>query len=723
MKKALKWIAIILGILILVIGLTPVIFWLTLDEYKTSYTFSNEPEDGIGEATIQPSVWEVGEWNTEQGTEELLITYRVGENGMPEGSALRINFGHLLDFNGEQRLYIPLTITAVSAIFFDIDLYQNPKVQTDGDAELEVTAPSWWQAFTKLLGLIKYKRTEDGLNNPDNLMQSIDREYCLEIKIVEGELKPGDSIMVQLGNVESGQGLKSPHRMNELELVVSTDGNGNGTFKPIENCPILKVIATEPKQLHVIAPSNPIVGEPFTVLVKATDNYYLPNIISIYDSQIIFEYDYNIEGPTFYQFNPQVDEGLHEFEFTIKQEGIYRITVKDENGLIGISNPMDTRPVEKPIVWGDMHSHSIISYDADSTPDYVFQFHRDINYLDFACLSDHDLIGITPFVERRGFLGRTQEEWDYMQQISDKYNDPGRFVAIKGFEWTHYSLGHRNVYYPPWEINLPLYCHSNPDFDNPDKLAAALKNVDCLIIPHSPAWATQAHLEMTNQFDWGTQPIPQQRVVEIYSCHGASEYYDNPYAVDKGLQEAPTDSELILGLMNYIIAQAPPDSGNFVQDALANGWRLGFIGCSDMHYLAYTRQAYKQGITGAFVNELSRAGVYEALYNRESYATTNCRMIIYFYANDIHPMGSEITLSSNQSPIFKMEVIGTDTLSKVELIKYDGDKYSTLFSAEPNSDYFSQTVSDVEFSSPSFYYLRVTQKDGNMGWASPIWID
>ena len=38
------------------------------------------------------------------------------------------------------------------------------------------------------------------------------------------------------------------------------------------------------------------------------------------------------------------------------------------------------------------------------------------------------------------------------------------------------------------------------------------------------------------------------------------------------------------------------DSGNFVRDALQAGWRFGFIGSSDMHYLSHIDQA---GAVGA----------------------------------------------------------------------------------------------------------------------------
>ncbi len=315
--------------------------------------------------------------------------------------------------------------------------------------------------------------------------------------------------------------------------------------------------------------------------------------------------------------------------------------------------------------------------------------------------------------DRDRTLGQTEEQWKHLQKLSDKYNAPGRYITIKAYEWTNYPRGHRNIYFSPEIKDPPLFCWTHKENDTPKKLNARLEGIDALIIAHSPAWRTGDIV-----YDWGP-PTDKFRLVEIYSTHGASEYYDNPYPVHKGSKEIPSDSLLIKKILMYDIDQAPADSGNFVQDALAKGWKFGFIGSGDLHYLAYINQAYKAGIAAVFSQKLARNGIYRGLYNRETYATTGVRIGVRFSCNGF-PMGSET--STTGAPRFKGEVIGTDKIKLIELVKFDGNEYSSVYRIESNKDIVQLDFTDRNFKDDSFYYLRTTQDDGNMAWASPIWI-
>jgi len=121
-------------------------------------------------------------------------------------------------------------------------------------------------------------------------------------------------------------------------------------------------------------------------------------------------------------------------------------------------------------------------------------------------------------------------------------------------------------------------------------------------------------------------------------------------------------------------------------------------------------------------SEKIKENVFNALKNRKCYATTGERIILEFNLEG-NPMGSIITRDSlPDSTRINLYVFaaGTDRLEKVELIK-DNQVIETKATDDEflELDYTDKSLPpDKEI----FYYVRVTQRDGNMGWSSPIYI-
>ncbi|MFH1527917.1 MAG: DUF3604 domain-containing protein, partial [Bacteroidota bacterium] len=105
---------------------------------------------------------------------------------------------------------------------------------------------------------------------------------------------------------------------------------------------------------------------------------------------------------------------------------------------------------------------------------------------------------------------------------------------------------------------------------------------------------------------------------------------------------------------------------------------------------------------------------------RMVYATSGSKIQLAFSIQD-SPMGSEITLA--EAPEIKFEVIGTDKLHKVILVK-DNLDYLIL-----GRDIYDGRGIRYSFTDETpergkhFYYLRVIQENGEMAWSSPIWVD
>lgn len=179
--------------------------------------------------------------------------------------------------------------------------------------------------------------------------------------------------------------------------------------------------------------------------------------------------------------------------------------------------------------------------------------------------------------------------------------------------------------------------------------------------------------------------------------------------------------------------------GSIVKALLAN-CRFGFVGgglddrgeFGDLYDNDQTQ--YSPGLTAVFAEQLTRQSIFDAIYNRNCYATTGERIIVGLFLAGL-PMGTEIDTTAKPGLHVNRHITGyvsgTQNLKLVELIR--NGKVLTKFT--PNSHILDfeyddmESLSDVALDANDkkapfvFYYLRVLQEDGHMAWSSPIWVD
>ncbi|MCA1727759.1 MAG: DUF3604 domain-containing protein, partial [Actinobacteria bacterium] len=105
------------------------------------------------------------------------------------------------------------------------------------------------------------------------------------------------------------------------------------------------------------------------------------------------------------------------------------------------------------LVHCDMHNHTVLS-DGNGDPAAAFGSMRSAG-LDVAALTDHSTIAYKSPVDpcfwgcggEESLAGINEESWRTLGQLADQANDPGTFVAIRGFEWSSPSMGHMNVWF------------------------------------------------------------------------------------------------------------------------------------------------------------------------------------------------------------------------------------------------------------------------------------
>jgi hypothetical protein len=149
----------------------------------------------------------------------------------------------------------------------------------------------------------------------------------------------------------------------------------------------------------------------------------------------------------------------------------------------------------------------------------------------------------------------------------------------------------------------------------------------------------------------------------------------------------------------------------YIWNALAKGYRYGFIASSD--HLA-THNSY----TCVWAEEFTNPAPFEAISQRRCYAATDkidCRMQM-----GPHFMGSEF--SAAEVPPLEVAVVGTAEIDRIDVIKDNRVVYSQR--PDPPSRQARFQFQDMQ-PGPGihYYYARVIQRDRNMAWLSPIWVE
>jgi len=397
-------------------------------------------------------------------------------------------------------------------------------------------------------------------------------------------------------------------------------------------------------------------------------------------------------------FNPATGEWLAKlprpvgaFEgFKFTEPGCGRVTLRNPGtGAVGVSNPAEVveEGPEFRLYWGDLHCQTFFS-DGLRCPEELYEFAKEEGMLDIFGLADHD-------------YGLSQLQWRYFVEVTNSFYRPGEFVTIVGYEWTSDRYGHRNLHFPG-DWGQLLKC-TEKEGHTLERIREHARRNGALLVPHHTA-----NFKMGCSWDQGWDP-ECERLVEIYSVWGNS--------------ERPSSE----GNTRPIRVSGGEREGQHVLDALDRGYRFGFIGGGDTHdgrpgdelHTLQEREDYKllwrQGIMGVWARELTREGVWEALWARRVYASSNCRILLWVTVCDA-PMGSELRCSGPRR--MAVRALGEGPISLLEVVR----NRRTIAELRPHQETVSWSVEDT-FAGPAYYYVRVTQEDGEMAWSSPVWVE
>lgn len=451
----------------------------------------------------------------------------------------------------------------------------------------------------------------------------------IAVRLARGMLKPGDQIMLRLGDRRSGSpGLRAqtfPQSRHTFRVLA--DYFGTGDFRDIEQDTQVAIVAGKAERAELVVPSRVNVGEPFDVCGRTLDHWGNPSpsfagTLSLLPAPGL-RVDPAAPQPRDWHTGTAVIGSA-----AIEKPGVFRLRASGD--FDAESNPIVAAPAGEdtlPIFWSDMHWQTDSTVGIGSVEECL-SYARDAALLHVAGWQGNDF-QIRP------------EGWDEMQREVARFNAPGRFVVFPGYE--HSALrptgGDHNVYFLTDRAEFfPSSRWQNEDVTDAASVRESTRRLvgqfrgrrDVMIVPHVGGRASNL-----DYFDPELMPV-----IEIFSHHGSFEW--------------------------------------LARDALARGLVVGFVATSDDHtgrpgltsptelFAAWNQSLdLTGGTTGIYAPALTREEIWRAIKARHCFATTGARMILEVRMGD-KMMGDIV--EGPPDPL-RVSIIGTAPLLEAEVLR------------------------------------------------------
>ncbi len=408
-------------------------------------------------------------------------------------------------------------------------------------------------------------------------------DRTLQIKVVKGFMKEGDTITIRFGVTEEGSpGMRlQTFCESRYEFRVLVDPVATYNFQPLPQQPAIAIVPGPPATWAAVIPSIVKTGQPFTLRIKAEDRWGNPSNLA---SEVLhLQSDSTITG---LPETVQVEKGSFSTEVTDlrhREEGIVKISIHDQSGKhLTTTNPAQFLSDPQQFkYWGDIHGQSDETLGTNSAADY-FAFGRDRAFLDVCAHQGND-------------FQMTEQFWKDLNIVTAHFNEPGRFVTLPGYEWSGNTAlgGDRNVFFPVEGRTMRRSSHAliEDQFDI---------DTDC----HT---AAELFESFAKHEEWDV----------ICMAHCGGRYADITMAHD-GRFEKSVEVHSAWGTFEWL-----------VQDAFKMGYRVGIVGNSDGHKgrpgASYPGAGWFGaigGLTCYLMPQLNRDTLLNCICSRHHYATT-----------------------------------------------------------------------------------------------------
>ena len=329
------------------------------------------------------------------------------------------------------------------------------------------------------------------------------------------------------------------------------------------------------------------------------------------------------------------------------------------------------------LYFGQLHAHTDISNGAGSVEE-AFQYASQVDGLDFFAVTDHsDSFDNADMGAIDADGADISADWAAGKQAAASVTGED-FVGLFGFEMTwpeDKQLGHISTFNTPgWQTR------DQADFEN---VPTALENYYKALTAVPGSVSQFNHPDTVHgdfeRFDhYSPQYDAAVSLLEVAGEDGVvdCEYYD--LALDKGWHVAPTNNQ--------------------------NNHNGQWGDASDAR-------------TVVLAKDLTEESLYAAMKDRRVYATQDSDLAIYYELNGT-VMGSIIPKSEEAEITVFLSDPTDEAIGNVEVVTDGGEVIDSAYVETP-----SQVLELSASCGHSYYYLRITQPDGDVAVTAPVWMD
>ena len=526
-----------------------------------------------------------GEWT------EVVLDYEVGASGIADGAWIKATFKFYSDWALFQ------TTDPSAANYVSAEYQAGPCVEGQSEATVQS---------------LKVRFDQKGHERPF--------QKAIIVDTVDGYVKPGDHIIIRLGDRRGGgPGTRCQTFVETgFRFRCYIDPLGTSRFCDIPGDIVMDIVPGAPSQLAIAGTRMLRPGEPLNLGVRVEDDW--GNTCTDQTAEILVR-------------ATRGEEQVYERRISASDDGWCFAAIEevptDQAGEIAITATLIGHDEVEPttfyvtvdeecpaarLFYGDLHVHSDNTVGTNSTT-YNLSYGRDIARLDYLGYTAND-------------FQITKANWDEDVGIIDSINEEGRFVCYPGTEWCGNSCagGDHNVVFLhgktpefPFDAkgNIARSFEWNEDMDSDTIMPGAW--------PLEELWATyihdpEGHLLMPHVggrrciMDWYHPEM--DRLVEIGSAWGHFPW--------------------------------------LYQDVMARGYKLGVSLNGDEHrgrcgggVPGTAVFGTKGGVTGVVCDTLDREHLGKALRARRTWGTTGERLVALARCGE-HAMGEEF---SHEGPL------------------------------------------------------------------------
>ena len=329
------------------------------------------------------------------------------------------------------------------------------------------------------------------------------------------------------------------------------------------------------------------------------------------------------------------------------------------------------------LYFGQLHAHTDISNGAGSVEE-AFQYASQVDGLDFFAVTDHsDSFDNADMGAIDADGADISADWAAGKQVAASVTN-GDFVGLFGFEMTwpeDKQLGHISTFNTPgWQTR------DQEAFTN---VTAALENY------YKALTAVPGSVSQFNHPD---------------TVHGDFERFDHyspQYDAAVSLLEVAGEDGVV-------------DCG-YYDRALDEGWHVAPTNNQNNHDGQWGDAS--EARTVVLAKSLTEEALYAAMKDRRVYATQDSDLAIYYELNGT-VMGSIIPKSESAAVTVFLSDPTDEAIGNVEVVTDGGAVLVSEYVETP-----SQVLELPASGGRSYYYLRITQPDGDVAVTAPVWMD